>query len=504
MSRPHLLLNAPKSVISHFILAFALMWCALISPALKAQLYEADYFSRKEMLQDLGSLKATILSSHEDPFGFCSPEEFETAFDSACATLADSSSVSGFSLVIADFINVMRDSHSCLDYSALHEYVMHNEGYLLPVRIVSDESGIYVAQDRDQILPKGSKILSIDGYPVDSIWNIAYRYSCIEGNAIVGKRRVADAIFPIILGLHMPPEEKAIVDVTPFDSVDIFRYTYRTYDLKRWKARQKALARVEPDQAVKFSFPTEDVALLSVNTFAPRNSFKYSKEIRNAFQEIREANPESLIIDLRDNGGGSSSWVEYLYSFIDVNGYNTPHNIIGKNSDLARNRSFHLQRRWNRFFLKLFYPRNEDIQGFLTMFNRADGVNDTIYFHNPSVQRKDIVFSGNCYLLMNGMTASASVDFSNQFIRKKRGTTLGESCFGPSSGTWGNPARYLLPLSKIPVYISTIRYNYDNSFEYILQPLKPDVALPLNQQTLSLGEDTYLKPMLEFIKQHQP
>lgn len=483
------------------VIAFCL---SLLPEMLNAQFSDTRYFKRNEMAGDLDDLRETILSSHTDPFGFCTRDSFFQAFEYAISSLPDSCVVGTFAQIVAQAMGVMRDSHSCLDYAALLDYQLDAGGFIIPVQVVSDERGVFIEKDRDKILPQGSQLLSINGHSADSLWKIAWNIACVEGDAVTGRRRVADALFPIITGLSIPLGAKATIDVRPFGSIDIYRHTYRTYDARRWKNRQRALARSEEEDIVRLAWPDDDIAVLTVETFAPYQPGKYEKEIRRGFREVLRRNTGTLVIDLRDNGGGSSAWVEYLYSFIDPEGCNTPSNIIGKNSMLARNRARNLQGSFNRLLLRLLYPHNEDIQGFLSVFNSEDGINDTIFFRQPLIQKPSHIFSGPCYLLINGMTASASVDFSNHFRQKNRGKIIGEPCFGPVTGTWGNPAHYELPSTGLYVNISTIRYNYDNSFRYSPEPIAPDYVIPVNPRRLSEGGDAYIDYVIEQVHPSSP
>lgn len=479
--------------------AFAL-WIVLgISFSGNAQFSDDKYFNKAEMTEDIQDLVEKILDSHTDPFAFLSKSEFDSLVESTLDALPDSATIAMFIPYVADVINALKDSHSTVDYSALIGYIFANKGFIIPIRIISNEDGIYLVRDRDRTLPEGARLLTINGHSADSLWNIGYRFACIEGRAETGRRRVADAIYPIILAMYGQLEKKILVDVLPQGSEDIYRYTYRPLDEKRWKALQKELEKTEFSEPVKIDFPEDGVAHLTVETFGPDNSVRYGRLLRKAFSQIRDSDAEFLIIDLRDNGGGSSSWVEYLYSFIDDRGYNTPHNIIGRNSELSQSRYRYLNKRFNRFLVRRFRGRDENVRGMFSIYDAPYGINDTIYFTEPMVQRKSDVFTGTCYLLINGLTASASVDFSNHFKREKRGLIFGEACFGPITGTWGNPARYHLTNSKLPTFIATIRYNYDASFRYEEEAIEPDVAVPFNPEALTRGDDYPLQFLLDFL-----
>jgi hypothetical protein len=476
---------------------------AFFSAGLLAQFSDTVYFSRQKMRADIEEMVERITLSHPDPFGFVTPENFGRQVEKTLVSLPDSATYGQFAVHVADVLNALRDSHTCLDYTALLNHQLEHDGYFMPVQVITDNGHVHIRKDRDSILPAGARLLSLNGHSADSLWQLARRYACIEGDAELGRNRVADAIFPIVCGMHFTITPKLTVDVTPVDSVDIYRHTYRCYNEARWRERRKII-RKEEEHPVRLSYPEEGIAHLVVETFAPENSAKYGNAIRKAFRSIRDSPPQALIIDIRDNGGGSSSWVEYLYSFIDEQGYNTPNNIIGRNSELARSRVRAMNKSFSRFILKTFYRKNEDVQGILRITGGKEGRNDTLFFREPSLQRKSLVYTGACVLLMNGMTASAGVDFSNQFIRSGRGKSFGEPCFGPTSGTWGNPARHVLRHSKIPVYISTIRYNYDQTFQFVREAIHPAYPVNPDMHALSTGKDAVLARALEYIRTNHP
>lgn len=454
--------------------------------------------SREEAREDLDSLQQVIMDSHTDPFGFISREIFEAAFDSARKALPDSIGMLSFTREVAGLLSIMRDSHSSLNFYGLMSLHLRYGGRVPPFRVYSNEEGIWILEDKDRNLKPGWRLLSIAGHPADSLWREVNAFACIEGNAYVGNRRYTDAIFPLMAGMMIPPDEKVQVDLLRPGLPDIYRHTIRTDDRNRWQRRRRNDYKKEMQDLVRFSQTPEGVAVLRVETFDPPHPGKYAREIRQAFASMSRNKTTALVLDLRDNGGGSSAWVEYLYSFIEQQGYNTPHNIILRNSALARHRMHAARWRLNRFLLRTLYRRNEDVQGFLSVFDSPVGLNDTIYFSQPTVQRNQLVYTGPVMLLINGLTASASVDFSNHFRRNQRGVIAGEPCFGPPTGTWGNPAPFELPHSGIPVFISTIRYNYDPSFRYAAEAIEPDIQLPIDPAGLGADPDPAVRFAIDY------
>jgi C-terminal processing protease CtpA/Prc len=70
-------------------------------------------------------------------------------------------------------------------------------------------------------------------------------------------------------------------------------------------------------------------------------------------------------------------------------------------------------------------------------------------FENPITPKKRLNYAGPVVMVLDGLSASASVSFAAWFVRSGRGKTIGEPPMGGISGTFGNPVRLTLPSSKL-------------------------------------------------------
>ncbi|MFM1998701.1 MAG: hypothetical protein RL204_648 [Bacteroidota bacterium] len=466
------------------------------------QLSPDSVFAKQKLIDDIYSLKKTILDSHPNPFAFCTKDEFNKEFTSAVEQIKTDMPLGEYVVIVSQVLNVLRDSHTGLDFYHIQKMqVNHGKGFI-PLRMHSSNGEIFVELDRDKLIPNGSRILCIDNADVSKLYVEALKYANIEGNATTGQRRIADAVFPFVVGLYHPMPDSVNIDFERFGSDSIEHVVYPLYKKTKWEERQKQLSKTEFDRQQSLSFYRHDsVAVLKVGTFAPSDRNKYKKFLTKAFEEINTRNVQTLAIDIRDNSGGQSSNVELLYSFLNVDGHNTPTNIIAKSSKLAKSRNKNLQKGFSRFILKVFFKDDEDVQGFLEWSSLPLGEMDTLYFNKPTVQNEELVYTGKCVLFINGLTASAGVDFTHAFLEEKRGDILGEPCLGPVTGTFGNPALYSLPNTKLSVSISTIRYNYDNTFLYEAKPIKPTIPIDLLPVNLSNGTDPYIQYLLNHLKE---
>lgn len=484
-----------KSIIT---LAFA---CLLFPLSFQAQMRPDSIPGKRVLIEDLYALKSAILGAHPDPYAFCTKQEFNAAFGKAIESVTDKTTFTEFVFITAGVLGTLRDSHTSIDYSFLGKMQTENNRGIIPVRIHSVKGQVYVDLDRDSILPAGAHILCIHNVDASKFYLDALKLSATEGDAVSGHRRVADALFPYAVGLSSDLPDTVKIDFQRFGSDETETTLFPIYKKERWAERQKKLQKGGDGELFQLSYHAGDsIAVLKIGTFAASHTGQFYKFVKKSFKEINEKKVSMLAIDLRDNGGGRANNVEYLYSFLESKGHNTPSNIIGKSSEIARNRSKWARRKVVRWYLRTFRKKDEDIRGFLRLYEAPDGHMDTVYFDQKVIQKSKCVYTGNAALFINGMSASASVDFTNTFYTQKRGEVIGEPCLGPHTGTFGNPAPYEMPKTKLPVIIATIRYNYDNTFRYDRLPIKPHVLLEVTPQDLAENRDPYLDYLIQSLR----
>jgi len=464
------------------------------------------YF-KSDLLADLESLKQELLKSHPNPFEFCGEKNFNTAYETSVQAVQERMSLADYSQLVASVLNVLRDSHTAIDYGQLQQLQLLNGGYYLPLnleRVTDSRMRLLVKRDWENKITPGSELISVNGVGSSELFEQALHYACIEGDADEARSMVATSLVMICAGLNRPFQSENTIRVVDYDSRDTIDVTLKGYGRKEFYRKRYEQETLELPYPVKLDIDDEhNLAVLKIATFAPLGNAKFRKRIAESFRQVNEGNYGNLAIDLRNNGGGSSAMVEYLYSFLDTVGYNTPSNVIGRNSRLATSRSRLMYSALGDIISFLFFARNEDVQSFKYFGKLPLGASDTVYFHVPARQPASQVFNGKCYVLINGLTASAAVDFTNAFKQRKRGVIVGQQCLGPVTGTWGNPASYTLSRTGLRVSIATIRYNYDNSFRYERNAIMPDHWVDSTAEDLNMKRDAQLEFIVKLLKRTQ-
>ena len=163
-----------------------------------------------------------------------------------------------------------------------------------------------------------------------------------------------------------------------------------------------------------------------------------TKDVRKLIRELREEEVKGIIIDLRDNGGGSLQEANTLTG--------------------------------------LFIGLGPTVQ-----VRDADGHIDIIRDHDPKM-----VYSGPLVVLVNRLSASASEIFAGAIQDYNRGLVLGGQTFG--KGT----VQSLMPLSKGQLKATTAKYYRISGQSTQNKGVIPDLEYP----------DVFYDPFYSLIRNH--
>jgi len=460
------------------------------------------------LLQDLAFVKEKILETHQSPFMYTSEASFEEAMHQAALLCSTGLNYYQFSRVLARTLKVLKDSHTYVDYKSLIDPYTNAGGYYLPFTIYSIDDKLYCVKDELDVIDKGSRITRIAGLSAEKCADVVLEYAVTEGNSIHGERRIRDGIFNAILPTYLQIDSICEICFIPPGSTDTLCANYSAMTRDEIKAMRKQENKdlkgnrfIKKHGAVyKFEIiDSLDLGILRIGSFTYGKGSTYQKFLKKSFKQAKKEKLEHLVIDLRDNTGGKSNRAELLLSYLAPGKINLPANIIAKQSPTAQERNNKSFKGFNKFMLNHVMRKNEEVENYLSMIHLPNGEVDTLYYREPHSTSK-WKYGGELFLWMNGRSASASVNTAACFRREGLGLILGEPCLGPETGTWGNPSQIKLPNTGLAINLSTIRFNADNSFRTILEPVQPDIWIDWTPQDLQLEEDPFRKSILNLLK----
>ncbi|TGD59768.1 S41 family peptidase [Flavobacterium humi] len=216
---------------------------------------------------------------------------------------------------------------------------------------------------------------------------------------------------------------------------------------------------------LRFMEKDSSVAVLTIKGF---KNGDYSTFYKEAFEKIKKHKSQSLIIDLRNNGGGRMSEIANLYAYLaDTSFVFTQDYKVTSKTSLFRAEYFKSGGIGAKVAKGIASPI---YYGF--MFFKVRKGEDGLYYYHTSRSKikepKQNAFSGKIYVLINGGSFSASSIISSDLKGSKRAYFVGEETGGAYNGSVaGFMPLVTLPKSKLKARIGlmSVRPYYQSATE---------------------------------------
>ena len=192
---------------------------------------------------------------------------------------------------------------------------------------------------------------------------------------------------------------------------------------------------------LRFIEKDSSIAVIKIRGFTLGD---YKTFYEESFQKIKDYNAKTLVIDLRNNGGGRLAEIENLYKYLSEKDFQfTQDSQVASKTSLMQMDYF--KGSWYWLPLKIAVaPISYSIM-YLVPSKKEDGKYYVTESTKPT-KIKENAFKGKIYVLINGGSFSASSVISSNLHGSKRATFVGEETGGAYNGTVAG----LMPLEKIP------------------------------------------------------
>lgn len=289
-------------------------------------------------------------------------------------------------------------------------------------------------------------------------------------------------------------------------------YIHRVKKTKEDKKQEKVLAKKDEtkktkdfnpitksfNRDLKFLEKDSSVAYIKIKTFSGTYSAKFYRE---TFEKIKKANSKYLILDIRDNLGGSLAEINNLYSYLALEKFQ----FIKDIEVTSKTSMFHAN--YFGVFPKLYLPFA--IVGYPSYLiatalsnKHKDGKN---YLRNNGIfavkNPKKNAFKGKIYVLMNGSSFSAASILPSKIKGDHRGFLVGEETGGANDGTVaGRYSTEKLPNSKLKLPIGLMLIQPDIEFANTKKGVIPDMEIKPTISEILQKKDVELNWILKDIK----
>jgi C-terminal processing protease CtpA/Prc len=227
---------------------------------------------------------------------------------------------------------------------------------------------------------------------------------------------------------------------------------------------------------------------MTINNFSKGhlNSF-----FRRSFRQLRKNAVENLIIDLRANGGGDINKSVLLTKFLRNTYFKVADSAYSVSNTFRPFKKPISMSFLNNIGLKLVTHKEKDSKYHFGFWER----------HRFMPKRKNH-FNGNVYVLINGLTFSASALFCNAVKGQANIILAGEE----TGGGWYGNSGILIPDITLPNTRLKVRLPFFRLVQYQHIPFKgtgviPDIFIGTDWRDVLNGVDTQLEKVIQIIQE---
>ena len=402
-----------------------------------------------------------------------------------------------FYQVFTPVVLMLKDSHTNTHFpQEIFDHYKKEGGKFLPIDITVDENKkVFVKKDYslNAVLP-GTEIVSINDIKSEFIVNKLLQYEKGIAETANMKRiqgRFGDMLWqvydfegPFKLKLE---NEDIIVEGMALDQIEHRKKAGDTQNTGH--------------ESIEYKKLDEHIGLLKVQSFWIGEN-QFNEKIKDCFTQIKSDSVKSLIIDVRDNQGGSEINGNELLQYMTDKSFNMYSLFLRKKSKRYCDRFREDYKWWARWFMTIrthtWFDENAKIV-FSSYVNTPYGEVDSLAF--PLIQPRDnpLRFKGQLFVLMNHYSYSATVGFlgavKDYQIAPIIGTESGESPNG-----FGEAYYFELPNSRLLCRSSTTFMLRPNGDPTMTTGILPDYKIEQKQEDTEKGVDTALKFCINLIK----
>ena len=448
--------------------------------------YLYDVLLSQDMSKDLFQLKQTILKTHPAPFFNCSDSLFNAAYEKAVRLVQKPKTVLEFAQVINGFTRIIEDSHTALNPRELLR-LASKKRKIAPFHLKKIGENFYLSKILYDAIPLGVEVLAVNDKTVKELYLLTRTLAPSEGPAKSARHELIEIMMGLVFNLFNKTPTQP-VNITYVYGDDTLSSIAPSIKLSRYFGRNSWSEKKD----IEFRI-SDSIAYLGLKSFESRRERKYKRGINSFFKKVDRKGISKVILDVRGNRGGYVLLLEHVLSYINDKGETFDLNYLYKRSKLDR---FETLSRFKKLdFVKKalrVYPKGM-ISKEYDFYKSPMGSMSSILYQKKLSNPLDITYTGECTLLTNGLSMSASVLLASWFKDHNRGQVIGTPCFGSMQGTHGNAARIVLENSRIPITISTLKLS---SIEQALIEITPTKKIQYSIKDLTMGRD----PLIEYLK----
>ena len=445
--------------------------------------YAFEKFPADTVLKIIDDVAKELSAKHPGFYRYNSKEEFDHFIDSIKNTVKDSLTEMEAYLKLKPIISKIDCIHTGLSLPQEYKDYLNENPNLFPFQLFCLGSKSFVVKNHSncESILAGDEIVSINGQRMERIIPKLFQLIPSDGYNLTRKYRALFYQFP---GWYRS------IDLTEsFRVVARHHNIESTYQIagKKFKDIAEEGFLVEPVRAKQLEFRIENnIGYLSIHSFARTEINRCNQNFRNfmvqTFSQLKELNIKNLVVDLRDNTGGSDPYAAYFTSYF----FDKPF------------------RYWDR--IEVTQAVANEIKGAaLKLYYRKPVLRDSIWLWQSARHSDEFDFykeqkpasnnfKGKVYILINGFCMSSCADVIAILSYNKKATLIGQETGGCYQGNNSG----MIPDTQVKPFDFTLSVPLQKYVNYVDRSVNigrgtmPDYAVNWTIDDILKGDDLEL------------
>lgn len=387
-------------------------------------LFGQKTFTSQEIEEDIAFFYLKLKEVHPEPFSLFSETSFINKTEIAREGIIYPCLTEDFYLMFSPIVSQLSDAHTGVYY-----YPQHVLLFPLKLKRIGDRFIVYRNFGDNNILKQGVDLVSINNIPTVEIIDKLCAFESGESKSLK-EDFLLNRDFPYLLYTVYKFKDNFKLEIknkqnSIHQQINVKGISSDVYELK-------------DSQITKHAFQLllkKNIAIFTINSFEYEYLEEFKAFLKESFLKIKQNSISNLIIDIRQNDGGSSSLGDLLLKYISDKAFCQESKEILKISE-----AYKLQND----------KTNKDKLGSLR--TRITGLNNLI---KPYPYNKR--FHGQVYVLIGKHTFSAGSEFSAAMKDYNLAVFIGEETGGRAS-SFGEMLGFFLPNTRLRFGISCKKF----------------------------------------------
>ncbi len=415
-------------------------------------------FTVEELQQDFSALRTSLEESHPGLYIYKSKSIVDSIFLANYFSLNKAMTGREFMLLACRVASQMGDGHLRVVPPKIQLDSLDNGPTAIPFNVYCMDNKLYVRKNYSPLDDKefiGSQIISINGHSIESFIKEYLQIFPSDGNNLTHKYRLLSSsrYFTRYFSMLYGYAEQYNVEYISLNETTLKRKTLQglTFDNLLKIAGERYPGKIEERKPAFFTMDEDNkFAYLRIKSFDKdqykKNRMNFKKFLKASFKKLESTHAPNLIIDVRENGGGTDEYGKILFSYF----VNQPFD-------------YYQSLRMNKESFDCFkYTSRPDMKAPKGMLKANDeGTFDNVQHPNVGKQKPLFpTFTGNIYVLINGWCFSTTSEFLSQLHFHTKAVFIGEESGGGYYGNCSGPTPdFTLPNTKVRIEIPLMNYR---------------------------------------------